>query len=58
MIEFEGVELSFRGVTLSLVSYRSNGQTFCFGDGDFFFYGEFASSFDSARCRGGRHTIR
>ena len=31
MIEFEGVELSFRGVTLSVVSFRSNGETFFFG---------------------------
>ncbi len=27
MIEFEGVELSFRGVARSVVSFRSNGET-------------------------------
>ena len=30
-IEFEGVELSFRGVARSVVSFRSKGETFFSG---------------------------
>ena len=47
-IEFEGVELSFRGValstrllresTLSVVSFRSNGETFFFGGMVIFYF--------------------
>ena len=31
MIEFEGVELSFRGVARCVVSFRSKGETFFSG---------------------------
>ena len=37
-IEFEGVELSFRGVARSVVSFRSNGESFFFGGLVIFFF--------------------